>query len=95
MKRLLVAVAIAMFAVGAGADDVYRGLAKGSPDLHEPHGDQAIGMQPETADIAAFEGRTSEVASPSLYPGVTGDRSPESRRDLYGGFCGGNPDLHC
>lgn len=94
MKRLLVAAAIAMFAVGAGADDVYRGLAKGSPDLHEPHGNQAVGTQPETAGRSAFEGRTSEAAS-SLYPGMTGDRSPNLQREVYGGFCGGNQDLLC
>lgn len=46
MKKLITAIAIALFAAGvAGADDVYRGLAKGSPDLSEPHApaDQRVG----------------------------------------------------
>jgi hypothetical protein len=103
MKRLLVAIAIApiaLFAAGAGADDVYRGLAKGSPDLYEPHApaDAAVGVQPGVGDSAAPYGRAGE-RNPGLFPGArTGgaDNRPGSwARDIYPGFCGGNPALNC
>ena len=98
MKRLLVTIAIALFAAAAGADDVYRGLAKGSPDLNEPHADQAVGVQPGVGDRAAIYGRSGE-RNPALVPaGRTGgadNRSSGGARDIYHGFCGGNPDLLC
>jgi hypothetical protein len=100
MKRLLATIAIALFATGAGADDVYRGLAKGSPDLYEPHApaDAAVGVQPGVGDSAAPYGRAGE-RSPALFPaGRTGgadNRSSGWARDIYTGFCGGNADLNC
>ena len=98
MKRLLVTIAIALFAAAAGADDVYRGLAKGSPDLNEPHADRAIGVQPGVGDSAAIYGRAGE-RNPALFQGPrTGgadNRSDSWARGIYTGFCGGNPDLQC
>lgn len=96
MKRLVATIAIALFAAAAGADDVYRGLAKGSPDLHEPHGDQAVIAQPATADFAAFEVRPAESdARPAGLPGEGRNRSSTWARGIYKGFCGGNADLDC
>ena len=101
MKRLLSAIAIApiaLFAAGVGADDVYRGLAKGSPDLQEPHlsADAAVGVQPGVGDSAAPYGRAGE-RNPGLFPGTrsgrTDNRPGSWARDIYPGFCGGNPDL--
>ena len=98
MKKLITAIAIALFAAGAAADDVYRGLAKGSPDLNEPHGDRAIGVQPGVGDSAAIYGR-SGAGNPALFPamrlGGADTQSSGWTRDTYTGFCGGNSELNC
>jgi hypothetical protein len=100
MKRLLTAIAIALFAAGAGADDVYRGLAKGSPDLNEPHpsADQRLAVQYGARDSIDVHGGLGP-GNPDLVTGTgTGratNRPTVQTPGVYGGFCGGNPDLNC
>ena len=88
MKKLIATIAIALFAAGAAADDVYRGLAKGSPDLQEPHADQApqvVGVQPGMGGSATVSGRS----------GGANNWSTSKTPSIYGNLCGGNPDLNC
>ncbi|MBK8637016.1 MAG: hypothetical protein IPN92_01605 [Chromatiaceae bacterium] len=99
MKRLLATIAIALFAASVGADDVYRGLAKGSPDLGEPHPDRAVAAQPGVNDMAVFESRTDTAdLSPAARTRGAASRSGSITKEIYNGFCGdnaGNADLNC
>jgi hypothetical protein len=100
MKRVLATIAIALFAAGASADDVYRGLAKGSPDLQEPHrsADQRLAVQRGVGDSIDVHGGLGP-GNPDLVTGTgTGratNRSTSKTPSIYGGFCGGNRDLNC
>lgn len=100
MKKLITAIAIALFAAGAGADDVYRSLAKGSPDLSEPHApaDQRVAVQHRVGDSIDVHGGLGP-GNPDLVTGAGAGRatnqSISKTPGIYGGFCGGNSDLNC
>jgi hypothetical protein len=97
MKRLVTAIAIALFAAGGGADDVYRGLAKGSPDLYEPHrsADQAVGVQHGVGGSIDVHGGLGP-GNPDLVTGTgrAANRPGGKASNAYGGFCG-STDIPC
>lgn len=98
MKKLIPAIAIALFTAGANADDVYGSLGKGNPDLQEPHADQAVGIRPGVVSSATGSSRSGgrgSALSPAGYASGVDNRSASKTPSIYGGFCGGNPDLNC
>jgi hypothetical protein len=97
MKRRLAIILIALFTAGAGADDVYRGLADRSPDLQEPHTDSVVsdrlGVADRNPDRLTGTGYESAAYPSGGNPSYDGAFSG-GNRSIYGGFCGGS-DIPC
>ena len=100
MKFQLAAIALAFLATTVGADDVYRGLAKGSPDLSEPHPPADEMAAPRTgAPSPSFDMHHGlSEGNPDLSqvnPGPDPSARPGSDKgfDMHHGLSDGNPDL--
>ncbi len=97
MKKRLAITLIALFSASAGANDVYRGLANGSPDLQEPHVNSAIsdrlGVADRNPDRLPGTGYESATYPSGVNPSLDGAFSG-GNRSPYGGFCGGS-DIPC
>lgn len=97
MKTLSLATAITLAAAGASAHDVYRGLAKGSPDLNDQH-PPVLGVQPGVGTATDIYGPLAD-GNPDLFQrrsGNEGHDRPVSRfRDIYQGACSSEVTLGC
>ena len=94
MKQLIAAIAVAAFVNGVSADDVYKGLAQGNPELHDGHysGMVMTGVQPGVGDrIDIYRGLAD--GNPDLFKqeAVPFAKSGDDP-DIYQAL-DGNPDL--
>jgi hypothetical protein len=100
MQRFLTTLLLAVLATAVSADDVYKGLAEGNPELGEPHTQvdsrtNLMAREAGTDQIDMHHGLS--VGNPDLSrpprtdgePHVTGKHSDI---DIHGAFSG-NPDL--
>lgn len=94
MKIIVTAIAATLFAASLSADDVYRGLAKGNPDLFDGHGryDQMAGVQRGIGDsFDVYRGLADGNADLfKTRPGYFGESGDDP--NIYHGISG-NPDL--
>jgi hypothetical protein len=93
MTKYSLAIAAALFATTAIADDVYHGLAEGNQDLFDEHraAEHVVGAQPGVGDrLDIYFGLADGNSDLVSHLKATGDSG--SRPDIYQGF-GGNPDL--
>jgi hypothetical protein len=94
------AAVLLVFATTASADDVYKGLAEGNPELGEPHpqADSPTNLEARrtgTDEIDMHHGLSEGNPDLSPAPGSRDDpgtSTDHSDVDLHGGFSG-NPDL--
>lgn len=101
MKRLLATLAIVLFAAGVGADDVYRGLAKGSGELNDDHPPkpQVAGVQPGRGDIIdIYHGFGNGSGDLFQWQWTRTDKASyrlsSKATNIYSGFCG-TSELMC
>jgi len=100
LKLQSAAILLAFAATAASADDVYKGLAEGNPELGEPHpqADSATNLEARKKGTDGFDmhhGLSQGNPDLSQPPGSldkAGASAPHSDVDLHGGFSG-NPDL--
>ena len=100
LKRQSAAVLLAFAATAVVADDVYKGLAEGNPELGEPHPqtDSATNLKARQAGTDKFDmhqGLSKGNPDLSQPPGALnkpGTAATHSDVDIHGGFSG-NPDL--
>jgi hypothetical protein len=100
MTRYLAILLLAGCATAVTADDVYKGLASGNPELGEPHpqADSPTNLRAREAgtDSIDMHHGLSEGNPDLSQPPRTGDGAPIAGRhsdiDIHGGFSG-NPDL--
>lgn len=100
MKFQLAAFTLAFLATTVGADDVYHGLAKGSPDISEPHPPAGEMAAPRTGapspsfdmhqGLAEGNPDLSQVNQP---PDPSGRSGGGEGFDMHHGLSDGNPDL--
>jgi hypothetical protein len=89
MTKYSFAIAAALFATTAIADDVYHGLARGNADLFDGHrtGEPLVAVQPGVGDrhdiYAGLADGNNDLFSP-----VDATRDNGSRPDIYRGFEG-------
>lgn len=97
MKTLILATTIALAAAGASAHDVYRGLAKGSPDLNDQH-PPILGVQPGVGTVTDTYGALAD-GNPDLFQYRSykeGHDRPVSRfPDIYQGACSAEVTVTC
>lgn len=94
------AILLAFVATAASADDVYKGLAEGHPELGEPHpqADSPTNVEARKSGTDEFDmhhGLSEGNPDLSPPPGArdkTGASAVHSDVDVHGGFSG-NPDL--
>lgn len=100
LKLPSAAILLVSVATTAAADDVYKGLAEGHPDLGEPHTqtDSANNLEArkkgnDTVDMhhGLSEGNP-DLSQPPGSLDKTGASAAHSDVDMHGGFSG-NPDL--
>ena len=91
-KYTIAFVAVAALSASAFADDVYRGLASGNPDLNNGHSvDQIVGVQPGVGtSFDVYRGLAK--GNPDLFQRREATSDSGSRPDIYQGYKG-NPDL--
>lgn len=100
LKLQSVAMLLAVTATTVSADDVYKGLAEGNPELGEPHpqADSATNLEARkkgTDDFDMHHGLSEGNPDLSQPPGareMTDASAAHSDIDIHQGFSG-NPDL--
>lgn len=100
MKTPLTIIAFAFLATTAGADDVYRGLATGNPDISEPHpsAEEMAAPRPSAQSPAIDMHHGLSDGNPDLSqvnqpPDPSASRSGGEGFDMHHGLSDGNPDL--
>lgn len=97
MKTLVLATAITFAAAGASAHDVYRGLAKGSPELNDQH-PPVLGVQPGVGTVTDIYGALAD-GNPDLFQRRSAkeghDRPVSEFPDIYKGACSSDVTVTC
>lgn len=94
MIKLAAAIVATMFAAGAGAADVYKGLDRGNSDLSNPRlsTEDFVGVQPSIGDgVDRYHGWAD--GNPDLFEADrSGTTNSGADPNIYTGISG-NPDL--